>query len=348
MAVRTVVVTGSAGPLGQRVVKALAGRDEVGRVVAVDVAAQGPSAGAVECHRVDLAALPVGADPFPAVVGEADAVIHLAWAPDAGEANLRALSVVLAASAGAGGLVHVSSASVYGAWPDNPVPLTEDVPVRPNSGFVFAAEKAEAERVMAEWADAHPSVAVSVLRPCAVVGSTGPPLYRALAATRPPGGGEETRPVQFLHVDDLASAVVTAWEKKLTGTFNVAPDGGTTTATATAIVGGLGRLPLPAPVRAAASRWAWRLARSGLPREAAAYGRYPWVVAADRLRAAGWQPRYTSEEALVASDQRLHWDDLPPGRLQEFTLLLGAGAGLAAAAAAGAVVLALRRRAARG
>ena len=38
----------------------------------------------------------------------------------------------------AGHLVLVSSAMVYGAWPNNPVPLTEDAILRPDVGFVYA------------------------------------------------------------------------------------------------------------------------------------------------------------------------------------------------------------------
>src|SRR4051794_14153036 len=40
-------------------------------------------------------------------------------------------------------VVYVSSAMVYGAWPNNPVPLTEDAPMRPNPGFGYATAKAE-------------------------------------------------------------------------------------------------------------------------------------------------------------------------------------------------------------
>jgi len=47
-------------------------------------------------------------------------------------------------------LVHISSAVVYGAWPDNPIPLPEDAPLRPNTGFAFAIAHAEAERLVAE------------------------------------------------------------------------------------------------------------------------------------------------------------------------------------------------------
>ena len=38
-------------------------------------------------------------------------------------------------------LVHLSSATVYGAWPDNPVPLTEEMSARPNPEFAYPRKK---------------------------------------------------------------------------------------------------------------------------------------------------------------------------------------------------------------
>jgi hypothetical protein len=92
--------------------------------------------------------------------------------------------------------------------------------------------------------------------------------------------------------------------------------------------------------------WTWQLWRSGVPADARAYSIHPWVVAPDRLKAVGWVPQYTSEEALVATDQRVHWDDLPPGRRQNFNLLLATGgvALLAGSAAAGMAAWRRRRR----
>ena len=60
-----------------------------------------------------------------------------------------------AAAAGVRKIVRPSSAAVYGAWANNPVPLTEDAPLRPNPGFLPAIVDAECERLLAEWADAH-------------------------------------------------------------------------------------------------------------------------------------------------------------------------------------------------
>lgn len=352
---RTVVVTGAAGSLGQRVLRLLTDRSWATQVVAIDrIAPRTPHADN-DWHEIDLCETTstAGPDPLVGLLAGAD-VVHLAWtAGDArslvrrpGDSNLRVLRRVLAAAeaGGAASFVHLSSATVYGAWADNPVPLTEESRLRPNPELGYAVEKAEAERLVDEWASDHPDTPVAVLRPAVVVGGPDRPLYRVLGGTRMPGTSESGRPVQFLHVDDLAAAVLVACERRLRGVYNVAPDLGTGEGTARQLSGGVAQVALPTRAARGVARWAWALARRGTPPEAQAYHRHPWVVAPDRMKAAGWVPRFSSEEALVVADDRSHWDDLPPGRLQEFTLLVGVAAGLLVAGATLVVVLALRRR----
>jgi nucleoside-diphosphate-sugar epimerase len=225
--------------------------------------------------------------------------------------------------------------------------LTEDARLRPNPEFLFAVSKAEAERTISEWAEGHPSVGVAVLRPAVTVGSEERPLYKALGVTRSPRSGDGGRPVQYLHVDDLAQAVLVAWEMGLTGVYNVAPDAGIAEEEARALAGGVAKVTLPARAAEAVSAWSWNLWRQGVPVEARAYASHPWVVAPDRLKAAGWTPYYSSAEALVATDDRVHWDDLPPGRRQNYNLMITVIAAAGVLAAVGAVAGALRRRARR-
>jgi len=321
------------------------------QIVAVDVM---PAAGAdtgVEWRVLDLAVHPI--QRLATVFEGAESLIHLAWShgdPGSGStANLVALRRVLevAGQAGIQRVVHVSSATVYGAWADNPVPLPEDAALRPNPGFNFAVEKAEAERIIAEWSDEHPEVLVTILRPAVTVGSSGPALYQALAGTRGPQPDDSSRSRQFLDVDDLASAIVYSWEHELHGVYNVAPDGWITDDEARALAGGVARLTLPGRLVRALAAIGWKVMRTGSPKEARPYSIHPWVVANDRLSAAGWAPERTNEEALVASDDRSHWSDLPPSRRQEVALL-AAGVGLAAlvagATALGSVLVSRARR----
>ena len=352
-----VVVTGASGSLGQRVARLMATHPQVAAVVGIDTEAPAAPPPAMTVVLADLAA----GDPvrIRAAMAGASAVVHLAWrTPDtlrhtradevaARTSNLASLRRVLdvAAEVGVSTFVHVSSATVYGAWSDNPVPLSEDAAMRPNPEFAFAVSKAEAERTVAAWAEEHPEVAVAVLRPTVTVGAPMRPLYQALAGTRSPAGDGATRQVQFLHVDDLATAVVTAWAGQLRGIYNVAPDRGVREDTARALAGGMAKVALPTRVARVVSAWSWDLWRLGAPKEAQAYARWTWVVAPDRLLAAGWTPQCTSEESLVTTDERAHWDDLPPGRRQNLTVLVALGAVVAAAGSAVAILAGRARRA---
>jgi UDP-glucose 4-epimerase len=322
----------------------LAGEGSIDRVIGVDRVAAAPGS-RVEHHLVDLGR--PGA--IEAVVEEVSGLVHLAWSTEL-PGSIAALRHVLAAAARwrPKSLVHLSSATVYGAWPDNPVPLLEGAPLRPCPGFDFAVEKAEAERLVTEWAEEHPEVAVAVLRPAVTVGSAGPPLYRALAGTLLPPAGDGSRPMQFLHVDDLASAVSLAYAKALRGVYNVAPDGWTTEETARTLAGGVARVRLPARVARAATGWAWDLWGQGTPRQALPYAEHPWVVANDRLRAEGWSPRFSNEEALVSTHEGPLFGELTPNRRLTLALAVAGAAGLGALVAVTAGLAGRSRKGRRG
>jgi hypothetical protein len=78
------------------------------------------------------------------------------------------------------------------------------------------------------------------------------------------------------------------------------------------------------------------------PPELLPYTVHPWVVANDRLRADGWEPAATNEEAYVASHRAGPWATLSPRRRQE--LALGASAAGIVGAVVGVVALVRRRR----
>jgi nucleoside-diphosphate-sugar epimerase len=258
--------------------------------------------------------------------GEAGGVDGLVIAQDVAPDAVRRL-LEAAGDASVPHVVLVSSATVYGAWAGNPVPLSEDAPLRPNPGFAFAADRAEAERLVAEWKDSHPGTTATVLRPAVTALSL---LERALSGTVGWRPREASRPVQFVAVEDVASAVSLALAERLDGPYNVAPDGWVSDETVRALAGGPTRFPIPERVA--------RLLRAMWPSKEwpglDPYTRHPWVVANDRLRAAGWTPAQSNEEAFVEAGPSL-WPELSPKRRQEVALaasgavLVGAVAGVA-------------------
>ena len=116
-----------------------------------------------------------------------------------------------AEACGASHIVLVSSALVYGAYANNPVPLTEDAILRPDVEFVYARQLATVEAMVDAWRRAAPGRTATVLRPVVAMAADGTSsLAAALAAGFGQRFGEDDPPAQFLHLDDLASAVVLA------------------------------------------------------------------------------------------------------------------------------------------
>lgn len=300
MPVASVVVTGAGTPIGTRVV-ALLGHD----------------------HSVT--------DGLPTT---ADAVVHLS--PETTHDVLDAMGNMTLAH-----FVLLSSATVYGGWADNPVPITEDAAIRPNPGVDEAALYAEAERQVGEWAADHPSATVAVLRPATVVApGAGNWLADALTGRYGAAATAAEPDRQFVHIDDVASAIALAVRRRLDGVYNVAPSGGAPADVVRKLGAWHLTVPLPRRLSAAASRWGF----SPVPPAALPLIEHSWVVASDRMQAAGWAPRYTSEEAVVAARLPGRWREMAPGRRQTAALLAAGVVATSAAAGVAAAVTRARRR----
>lgn len=329
----TVVVIGATGPLGRRVTGLLAARGDDVRTAAADAHDLGPVLDGAS-------ALVVLGQPVRASVAlDGTGVV----APD--ESTTRRL-LAAAEAAGIATVVWLSSAMVYGAWPENPIPLTETAVRRPNPGLRFAEDKADRDRQVLDWAEAHPAVRTVVLRPTVTVGADNSGwLARSPWSVAGVRVDDADAPSQFVHVDDLAAAAGLAVHDPLDGVFNVAPDGWIPAEQLRALSGPTPRLHLPAPLAVLVARLRFRAGFTGTPPAVLPYTVHAWVVANDRLRAAGWQPGHSNEEAFVEADDGGLFAGLDPRRRQ--LLSLGAVALALAgvvAAVTGLVVRRSRRR----
>jgi nucleoside-diphosphate-sugar epimerase len=260
--------------------------------------------------------------------GPIDVVVHLGSGdPDARarrrenvtEGVDRTLAEAIARDAGH--LVFVSSAMVYGAWPNNPVPLTEDAILRPDVGFVYARQLAAAEAMADRWRRQRPGRTVAVLRPVVSMAADGSShLARSLAAGLGERFGEDDPAAQFLHLDDLAAAVDLAVRKRLDGVFNVAPDGWIAGERVRALSGERPRLKLPDRAAEVLAALRWRFQRGPIPPGLRSYTRHPWVVANDRLKREGWKATVTNEQAYVEGTEGRWWTMITPRRRQEIAL----------------------------
>ncbi len=105
--------------------------------------------------------------------------------------------------------------------------------------------------------------------------------------------------MQVVHVDDAAAALALAAGTALPGAYNVACDGWLSHEDAMAIVARR-RLPgVPYEVARRTLSVLWSTGLADAPPSVLPYLVHPWVVANDRIKAAGWQPRHTNEEAIL-------------------------------------------------
>ncbi len=340
MGVHSIAVTGAAGLVGRHLLPVLAARTDVTRVLGLDVREPERRARNVEFARVDIA----GTELKPLLDG-IDVVVHLAGVvdpmPDVGlmaRVNVEGTRRVLdaAASVGVHRIVRISSATVYGAWPNNPVPLTETAALRPNPHFSPAVQGAEVERLLAEWRTAHPGVTVTTLRSAPVVGPGAERLPARILLGRPPLRVRGAAlPVQVVHVDDLVAALALVATSDLPGVFNVAADGWLDAAEARALVPPSSVPALPAEAMERLLTRTWDLGLGDVPPGVVPYLTHPWVIANDKLKAAGWAPTHTNADAIREALASLAPRDPRPA------VVAGAGA---VAVATGTVVWFRRRR----
>jgi len=239
-------------------------------------------------------------------------------------------------------VVLVSSALVYGAWANNPVPLTEQAALRPDVEFTYARQLGAVEQVVDEWRRNGSGRTATVLRPAVAMAADGQSrLAAALAAGMGQRMGEADPPAQFLHLDDLASAVLLAATDRLDGVYNVAPDGWIPGERVRALAGAVPRVKLPDRVTEVVTNLRWRFQRGPIPPGLRSYTRWPWLVANDRLKAAGWRPTVTNEQAYVEGTDAKWWTMVSPKRRQELAL----GAMVASLVALAVVIVRAVRRA---
>lgn len=305
---RSVLVTGAGGYLGRQLVEALAAAG-VGTIVAVDTREE-----PVE-HRVVgvvYRALDVRDPGIVDLLREhaVDAVVHLAAIVNPGKGSSRELARsidvlgtenVLEAclDAGVGQLVVTSSGAAYGYHADNPVPLSEDDPLRGNPEFAYADHKRQVEELLARAREEHQELRQLVFRPGAILGDTTRNQITDLFEKRVVLGiAGADAPFTFIWDRDVVACLVKGVLDRASGTFNLAGDGMTPMRD---IARRLGKRYVPLPA------WLIRSALAVLhPLRLSQYGpeqvdflRYRPVLANKRLKEGfGYSPQLSSTEVF--------------------------------------------------
>lgn len=223
-----VAVTGAASGVGAMLTERLAASEEIKQVIAIDERRG-------ECEGAQWQILDVRDPAIAEKLRGADVVVHLALDLDletdaaARTAyNVRGTQTVLTAAAAAGvhRVVLCTSAMVYGALPDNELPLSEDAELRATAEATGVGDLLEIERLARRAPRAHPGLNVTVVRPGVLVGGgTDTALTRYFESPRLLVVAGSRPAWQFCHVEDLCSALEYAVLEKVEGELAVGCDG---------------------------------------------------------------------------------------------------------------------------
>lgn len=305
---KRLAITGSSGYLGSCLIRRLARHAPEVEILGLDIRPP-KEPGGHEFVKADMC------EPeFAAALKSfrPDTVVHLAFvvAPMHNQRKMRAINVsgsrnVLAATAAAGArrLLVTSSATVFGARADNPVPLDDSWPSRAGPQFAYAAHKVELETMLDRFAQEHPGIAVSCVRPGIVGGPHMDNYLRRLLLEMPIivllDGVDSA--VQLVHEDDVSAAIHELLIREARGSYNLAPPDGISLSEIAELTG---RRRIGAPYwlgwLLAWVAWQTHFPPHEYPPGFLAFVRYPWQVAANRLvRELGFQFQFSSRETFL-------------------------------------------------
>ena len=307
---KVVAVTGGSGYVGANLLRHLEENGNLDKLVAIDNRPLPFPVHNIVAYRQDVTESIANA----LADNNVSTVVHLAFDNRRGrnrrevneirEANLNGLRSVLESCARARvqHVIYLSSQTVYGARPGNPVPLTVRSPLRATADYPYGHDKLLAEQVIQEFSEHHGDTKITVLRSCQVL---GPNAGSEITQTFFKGWLLEVEnynpPLQFVYEDDLFRVLTIFIERGIPGTFNVAGDGVVFYREMAGIVNSR-LISLPAFLAYPFVQMAWNL---HLQRYSTASAlnliRYPMVMSTGTLRqATGYQFWHTSLETLTA------------------------------------------------
>ncbi|MBI5957766.1 MAG: hypothetical protein HY866_03455 [Chloroflexi bacterium] len=177
-------------------------------------------------------------------------------------------------------------------------------PESPPAGGYRAGAYARARAFVEDYLDTVPengyNGTLTRLRAAWVCGPHHLALIRHLCGGPVLACGYADRVIQVVHEDDFIAAVTLALRQDCPGVYHVCPDAGLTFQQAASLTGE-SRDCQPLSWLVLRAWWAWRFRRQPSP---PAWVRSLYLsrpMDGARLRAAGWTPRHTSREAMIAA-----------------------------------------------
>lgn len=276
-----ILVTGAAGALAQQVINRL--RDECD-LVAVDFREQVYLGDDIPSYCIDFNKR-VFEDLFRRY--EFDGVIHLGRIQSSQLTPMRRYNanvlgtqklLDLSHKYGISRVVVLSTYHVYGAMAYNPALIDEEAPLKSAGLTMDLVDSVELENLANIYLWRYPDLNITVLRPCNIVGpGVRNTISLLLASERAPVLMGFSPMMQFIHIDDMADAIVLAYGKKTRGVFNVAPDDWVAYQRALSMCG-CSRIPVPSIPPAVTSAILRTLKLKSFPSYLMNFFKYPVVI----------------------------------------------------------------------
>ena len=197
-------------------------------------------------------------------------------------------------------LLILSTFHIYGAHPNNHIPISEEEPVRAGQTFPQLADAVQLDNQAITWTYKHPELNTVVLRPCNVI---GPNIHNAISRylrSNPKAYAAGFNPMwQFIHEEDLIQAIGLAYQSDVVGVFNVVGTGTLPIVHALQLTG-TPLIPLPSRMADLYLRVASQFKQS-IPPYLLDFFRYPCVITDKLFRdAVGYEPKFGIEETIRA------------------------------------------------
>jgi len=320
-----IAITGASGNAGTALLRNLQGQlaRKPGSLQLVGISrrlpdtSQEPYVG-VQWHTVDVG-LEQDIPELEKALAGVDAVVHLAWQIQPNHnldvlhrTNVTGTKNVLDAAARAG-VKQVVCASSVGAYSkaDKDPRRDESWPATGMAGSHYSRHKAEQEKLLDEFATAHPDISVARLRPGLIFqGQAGSEIGRYFLGhvfprlvPRKPWlpllPAPDSLVFQAVHADDVAEAYWRAVDQRASGAFNIAAEPVLNPQELARILGAKRILPVPMRLLHALVDLTWRAriqpTDSGWVEMAAGA---PIMDTSRARRILGWEPKVSSTDAV--------------------------------------------------
>jgi UDP-glucose 4-epimerase len=302
-----ILVTGGSGYIGSRVCAELAARADVEEVVNVDVKPP-PALAPAKVRWVNRSVT----EKLDDLCAGIDTALHLAWNVDPLRDPMKQREICIGGTNRfldaclAGGVKHLlfmSSATAYGAHPDHAHPVDESEPLKDHYHFQYSREKQEAEGLCRRFAADRPGTLLQIVRPVIVGGpNVSNFIFRSMDRSLSFRAIGKDPPIQLVHEDDAAAAVVAIVASRLPGAFNLAADGQLTVSQMYSRLGArVATLPLHALLGIGGVAWrrGWvKVAEA--PPDFIFFAAFPWLVSNRRLKEeVGYKLKHDAEQTLA-------------------------------------------------